>query len=91
MYSYRQPQPCLLISETPMFTDTATSCTILRPSDTLAHPLTKEEEEHHTCMTKIKVSRSADKATLRCKTRGQPVVYERIIVPRKSSVSSIPT
>ena len=43
----------------------------------MAHPLTKEEEEHHTCMTKIKVSRS---------TRGQPVVYKRIVVPRKSSL-----
>ena len=52
----------------------------------MAHPLTKEDEEHHTCMTKIKVSRSADKATLRCKTRGQPVVYKRIVVPRKSSL-----
>ena len=56
------------------------SCTALRPLDNLTHPLTKEEEEYHTHLTKIKVSMSADKATLRRKTRGQPVVYKRIVV-----------
>ena len=62
------------------------SCTALRPLDNLTHPLTKEEEEFHTPLTKMKVSMSADKATLRCKTRGQPAVYKRIVVPRKSSL-----
>ena len=37
---------------------------------------------------KIKVGMSADKATLRCKARGQPVVYKWIVVPRKSSLSA---
>ena len=82
-------------SETPTLTDTASSpfkqlsSTTLRPLDNLTHPLTKEEEECHTHLTKIKVSMSADKATLRCKTRGQPVVYKRIVVPRKSSLLAI--
>ena len=50
--------------------------------------MTKEEEKYHISMTKIKVSRSADKATLRRLARGQPVVSERIVVPRKSSLSA---
>ena len=65
------------------------SCTALRPLDNLTHPLTKEEEEFHTPLTKMKVSRTADKATLRWKTRGQPAVYKRIVVPGKSSLLAI--
>ena len=59
-----------------------------RPLDTRAHPLTKEEEEYHTCMTKKK-KRSADKATQHWGAKlGLPVVYKRIVVPRKSSLSA---
>ena len=46
-------------------------------------------------MTKIKVSMSADKATPRCKTGGQPVVYKRVVVhccpPEVIPVSSVAT
>ena len=57
----------------------------LRSISSLSFPLSREEEAYHTQLTRIKLSESDDKSTVRCKTRGQPIVMKKVSVPRKSS------
>ena len=57
----------------------------LRSISSLSFPLSREEEAYHTQLTRIKLSESDDKSTVRCKTRGQPIVMTKVSVPRKSS------
>ena len=58
----------------------------LRPSHQLSTPLSREEELYLTQLVRIKMKESADKMTVHCKTRGQPLVLVKIIKPRKSSL-----
>ena len=48
-------------------------------------PLTKEEEAYHTHLTRMKMGQSDDKLTLKCKTRGQPLIFKKVVKPRKAS------
>ena len=48
-------------------------------------PLTKEEEAYHTHLTRMKMGQSDDKLTFRCKTRGQPLIFKKVVKPRKAS------
>ncbi|XP_070178247.1 uncharacterized protein [Littorina saxatilis] len=57
----------------------------LRPAHDLSYPLSREEEEYHTQLTRMKLNGAGDNTTLRCKTKGQPLVFKKIIVPRKCS------
>ena len=59
----------------------------LRSPRKLSTPLTREEEEYHTKLTKLKMNESSDKSTVRCKTKGQPLVFKK--VPRKPSLSAV--
>ena len=75
----------------PVRVDTATSPLAkqyrgLRPIHQLSAPLSKEEELYLTQLVRIKMKQSADKMTVHCKTRGQPLVLMKIIKPRKSSL-----
>ena len=60
----------------------------LRSPRKLSTPLTRAEEEYHTKLTKLKMNESGDKSTVRCKTRGQPLVFKKVTVPRKPSMSA---
>ena len=73
--------------------DTATSPfqhqkQLVRPVNEITHPLTREERLCHTRMTCILVQESGDKQTLKCKTRGQPLIYKRVVQPRKASTKA---
>ena len=57
----------------------------LRPVAELSLPLTPQEEEYLTHLVKLKTQASEDKQTLRCKTRGQPLILKRMVMPRKPS------
>ena len=47
----------------------------------ISSPLSKDEEKVHTHLTKRKLNFASDKATIRCKTRGQPIVMKKITKP----------
>ena len=47
--------------------------------------LSKDEEKVHTHLTKRKLNFASDKAAIRCKTRGQPILMKRLTKPRKAS------
>ena len=49
----------------------------LRPINELSSPLSKEEEAYMTQLIRIKLSDSEDKTTVRCRTRGQPLVLKK--------------
>ena len=50
----------------------------LRPVTELSSPLTAEEEEYLTVMVTLKLRASEDNRTLRCETKGRPLVMERV-------------
>ena len=54
-------------------------------SSTDMSPLSEQEETLLTRLVRVKLAQSADKATLRLKTKGQPLVLKKIVVPRKKS------
>ena len=47
--------------------------------------MTAEEEKYLTKLNRIKSAGSDDKLTVRCKTGGQPLLFRKIIKPRKQS------
>ena len=57
----------------------------LRPVAELSLPLTSQEEEYLTHLVRLKMQASEDRRTLRCKTRGQPLILKRMVMPRKPS------
>ena len=57
----------------------------VRPLHQLEAPLTKSEEEYFTKMVRIKMADSADKHTITAKTGGQPLVFRKMVQPRKKS------
>ena len=57
----------------------------VRPIEQISTPLTAEEEKYLTELNRIKSADSDDKMTVRCKTGGQPLLFRRIIKPRKKS------
>ena len=83
------PSACMPPSTAaPAQVDTATSPLSnqyrgLRPIHQLSTPLSREEELYLTQLVRIKMKESADKMTVHCKTRGQPLVLVKIIKPRK--------
>ena len=73
---------------TKMFADCTTSPLekfSLRSIHNVTLPLTKEEEAYHTHLTRMKMGQSDDKLTLTCKTRGQPLIFKKVVKPRKAS------
>ena len=58
----------------------------LRPINELSSPLSKEEEAYMTQLIRIKLSESEYKTTVRCRTRGQPLVLKKLTMPRKPSL-----
>ena len=77
------PAKCLIDTATSPFPAKTRQ---LRSPRKLSIPLTREEEEYHTKLTKLKMNESSDKSTVRCKTKGQPLVFKK--VPRKPSLSA---
>lgn len=61
---------------------------ILRPLSQLQGPLTQREEAYFTKMVRIKLSEASDKMTVRCKTRGQPIILQKVTKPRKTSTQA---
>ena len=58
----------------------------LRPLAELSVQLASQEEEYLThLLVKLKMQASEEKQTLRCKTKGRPLVPKRVVMPRKSS------
>ena len=51
----------------------------------ISFPLSKDEENVHTHLTKCKLNFALDKTTIRCKTRGQPILMKRLTKPRRAS------
>ena len=58
-----------------------------RSIEELIPPLSKEEEVYNTHMNRMKTSNSADKLTLVCKTRGQSLMFKKLVKARKSSTA----
>ena len=50
-----------------------------------AEPLTKKEEQLLTSLMKRKLARDPNNQIVKCVTRGQPLVFQRIVVPRKQT------
>ena len=64
----------------------------LRPVSDCTLPLRKEEEAYNTHLMRLKMSQSHDKMTATCKTGGQPLIFKKVVKPRKSSTQvSSPT
>ena len=78
-----QTSPVLLDNST-LYGNTSTTLdeTLQR---SLQSPLSKDEERVHTHLTKRKLNFSKDKDIIKCKTRGQPLLLQRVVKPRKSS------
>lgn len=53
-----------------------------------SEPLTRKEERLFTCLAKRKLFLDSNKQTIKCVTGGQPIVFQRIIVPRKQTTSA---
>ena len=72
--------------------DTSTS-PMIKHSTTLSHslsvsrstPLSKEEEKLSTQLVRKKLHHDPDKQTIKCKTRGQPLVLTKTVALRKHS------
>ena len=79
------PAKCLMDTATSPFPAKTKQ---LRSPRKLSTPLTREEEEYHTKLTKLKMNESGDKSTVRCKMKGQPLVFKKVTVPRKPSLSA---
>ena len=57
----------------------------LRPLQQLQTPLTRDEEAYFTQISRLKMKSSSDNNTLTCKTGGQPLVFKKVVNPRKTS------
>ena len=42
---------------------------------------------YHTHLTRLKMRQSGDKLTLTCKARGQPLIFKKVVKPRKTSTA----
>ena len=49
------------------------------------HPLSKEEESLNTHLVRRKLHTGSLKKTIKCKTRGQPIVLQKVVAPRKAT------
>ena len=65
-----------------------TKQTNLRSKDELKMPFTRDEDVYQTAHNRTQMSDSADKMSLRCKTGGQPLCFERVGNSRQSSKSA---
>ena len=60
----------------------------LRSPRKLSIPLTREEEEYYTKLTKPKMNESANKSTVRCKIKGQPLIYKNVLKKNKITMQA---
>ena len=63
------------------------SFSIFRHSLSLSadHPLLKEEETLNTHLVRRQLHTNSHKKTIKCKTREQPIVLQKIVAPRKAT------
>ena len=54
----------------------------------LSISLTREEEEYYTKLTKLKMNESGNKSTVRCKIKGQPLIFKNVLKKNKITMQA---
>ena len=83
----KTPKSAKVDTSTSPFTAAQTLGLRVRPVNEICHPLTKDDKKYATHLNRLKLAESKD-GTVRCKTKGQPLVLGHIPQPRKATTAS---